>query len=124
MLSKFFCSPNAGGSFINSSPSTAQGGTGNASLHGVPTPKQGGKKEKHSLNIEGCASITATAIDEVCAFSSSEIALLCGESKLVIAGSDLKISNFSKESGAFSATGHIHGVKYVQKHSLAKRLFS
>lgn len=69
----------------------------------------------HSVNIEQCKRITATAIDSVDAFSDKQIVLSYSSGRIVVAGSNMKIVNFSKSGGNFSATGDITSVKYLSK---------
>ena len=69
----------------------------------------------HSLNIEQCKKVTATAIDSVDAFSDKQIVLTYPSGRIVVAGTGMKIVNFSKTSGAFAATGDIISVRYLAK---------
>lgn len=81
-------------------------------------------EEGHNLNVEQCKKITATQIVSVDAFSDKQIILSYSGGRIAVAGSGMKIINFSKTSGAFAATGSITGVKYMQKGgSLKQRLF-
>ena len=68
----------------------------------------------HQLTIEQRKSISVSGVDSVKSFSSTRIELLLVENKmrLTISGENLKISGFSKTSGAFSATGTVESVKY------------
>lgn len=78
----------------------------------------------HSVTIEDCKKISATAIESVDAFSSSQIVLSYAGGRITVAGSGLKIVAFSKGSGAFAATGTVTGVKYASKAvKLSQRLF-
>ena len=77
----------------------------------------------HSINIEQCKRITATAIDSVDAFSDKQIILSYSGGRIVVAGSGMKIVNFSKSGGGFSATGEITSVRYLSKGMGIKRLF-
>ncbi len=72
-------------------------------------------EEGHNLSIEQCKRITATAITGVDAFSDRQITLSYAGGKILVSGSGMKIVNFSKTSGAFSATGSVTGVMYSQK---------
>ena len=81
-------------------------------------------EENHSLSIEQCKKITATAISSVDAFSDKQIILSYSGGRIVVNCSGMKIVNFSKTSGSFSATGIITGAKYMQKgSSLRQKLF-
>ena len=80
--------------------------------------------EGHNLTIEQCKKINATAITSVDAFSDKQIVLSYAEGRIIVNGSAMKIVNFSKTSGAFSAVGNITGARYVQKGgSLKQKLF-
>ena len=69
----------------------------------------------HSLGIEQCKKITATAIESVDGFSDKQILLSYSGGKIIVLGSGMKIVNFSKTSGAFAATGDIVSVRYAAK---------
>lgn len=78
----------------------------------------------HGVNVEQCKKITATAISSVEAFSPTQIVLLYDGGKIVVAGANLKIINFSTPTGNFCATGTISSVKYLAKGaSLKQKLF-
>ena len=77
----------------------------------------------HSINIEQCKRITATAIDSVDAFSDKQIILSYSAGRIVVAGSNMKIVAFSKTGGNFSAAGDITSVRYLSKEMGLKRLF-
>ena len=81
-------------------------------------------EEGHSLNIEQCKKISATAISSVDSFSQHQIVLSYAGGRIVVAGSGMKIVNFSKTSGSFAATGTITGVKYLAAGgSIKQKLF-
>ena len=69
----------------------------------------------HSINIESCKKITATAIESVDAFSDKQIILSYSAGRIVVAGNGMKIVGFSKAGGSFSATGDIISVRYIGK---------
>lgn len=69
----------------------------------------------HSISVEQCKRITATAIDSVDAFSDKQIVLSYAAGRIVVAGSGMKIINFSKSGGGFAATGDITSVRYLSK---------
>lgn len=78
----------------------------------------------HSLNIEQCKRISATAIDSVDAFSDKQIVLSYPSGKIIVTGSGMKIVNFSKTSGSFAAAGEIISVRYAAKGTgLRQKLF-
>lgn len=71
----------------------------------------------HSISIEQCKRITATAIDSVDSFSDKQIILSYSGGRIVISGSGMKITNFSKSGGSFSAAGEITSLRYIGKGS-------
>lgn len=78
----------------------------------------------HSIEVEDCKKFSATGIESVDGFSASQILLTYAGGRITVAGSGLKIAAFSKQSGAFVATGTVTGVKYLPKGiKLAKRIF-
>ena len=48
----------------------------------------------HSINIEQCKKITATAIESVDAFSDKQIILSYSAGRIVVAGNGMKIVGF------------------------------
>lgn len=66
----------------------------------------------HTLGIEQCKRVTATGIDSVDSFSPAQIVLSYAGGRIKITGSGLKIVNFSKSTGAFTANGDVSGVQY------------
>ncbi|MBQ7879138.1 MAG: hypothetical protein IJ317_00670 [Clostridia bacterium] len=78
---------------------------------------------KHTVLIEQRKNITVSGVESVVVFSEVKITLaLIGGEKMYVAGSGLKITAFSKSSGAFTAEGSVTGVSYGGK-SFAARLF-
>ncbi len=78
-----------------------------------------------STLIEQQKKITITAVESVDAFSAQQITLTLDNGRAFITGDDLKIVQFSKSDGNFSATGKISGVRFGSKHvKLTKRLFA
>ena len=77
----------------------------------------------HSLTIEQRKSISVSGVDSVKSFSESkiELSLLGGNTRLIVTGSGLKITGFSKTNGTFTATGTIESVRYGG--SLRSKLF-
>ena len=75
--------------------------------------------------IEERKHITVTCVESVDAFSEREIVLtLTGGGRAVVSGSELKIVNFSKTAGTFSAAGKVAGIRFTGgKEKLVKRLF-
>lgn len=75
------------------------------------------------VTVENRKRITATQIEAVTSFSASQIALQYQGGSVVVSGSDMKITAFSKSSGQFSAQGNIDGVRYTHKGKGIKGLF-
>lgn len=74
--------------------------------------------------IEDRKHIAVTGVDSVDAFSEREIALtLTGGGRAVVSGSELKIVNFSKTAGSFSASGKVTGLRFLGgKEKMVRRL--
>lgn len=82
------------------------------------------QSEQHVLNIENCKRITAGGIISVDSFSPTQLALTYSEGRIIVTGSEMKITSFSKTNGQFSASGTITGVKYSGKSTgLKQKLF-
>lgn len=80
--------------------------------------------ENHNLTIENCKRITATEVTSVDSFSDKQIILSFSGGRIAVQGSGLKMVNFSKSTGAFSAAGDVTGVRYMQKNiGLRQKLF-
>ena len=78
---------------------------------------------KHSVIIEQRKLISVSGVESVNSFSEVRIVLTrVGGEKMSVVGTDLKITSFSKASGAFTAEGLITGVQYGGK-GLAARIF-
>lgn len=77
----------------------------------------------HIITIENRKRITASKIDAVDSFSPSQLVLSYDGGRIVVTGSEMKITSFSKTNGMFSAMGTITGVKYTQKGMGLKKLF-
>lgn len=81
-------------------------------------------EQDHSVTIEQKKKITATAIESVDAFSDKQIILSCSGGRIIVGGSNLKITAFSKSGGTFTASGEVTSLKYAAKGiSAAKKLF-
>ncbi len=80
--------------------------------------------EQHIVTIENRKRITATQIDSVDQFSPTQLVLSYAGGKIVVAGSAMKITSFSKTGGTLTAAGTINSVKYQQKGTgLKQKLF-
>ncbi|MBQ3020150.1 MAG: YabP/YqfC family sporulation protein [Clostridia bacterium] len=81
------------------------------------------QETKHSVIIEQRKLISVSGVESVNSFSEVRIVLTrVGGEKMSVVGTDLKITSFSKVSGAFTAEGLITGVQYGGK-GLAARIF-
>ena len=79
------------------------------------------ENNKHILTIEQRKNISISAVESVVAFSEVKIILLLqGGGRMYVIGTGLKITGFSKASGAFSAEGSITGVSYGNKNIFAR----
>ncbi len=81
------------------------------------------QENKHIVTIEQKKFLTVSAVESVVAFSEVKIVLaLQGNVKMTVVGTGLKITGFSKSTGAFTAEGTVMGVSYGGK-SFVSRLF-
>lgn len=81
------------------------------------------QNEGHILSVENRKRLTATQIEAVEAFSPAQLVLSYAGGRIIVAGSDMKITSFSKSGGGFSASGTFTSVKYAQKGFGLKKLF-
>ena len=76
---------------------------------------------QHSVTIEQKKNITVSGVQSVAAFSEVKIVLvLYGGEKMHVAGTNLKITSFSKNGGNFTAEGNVSGISYGGKGFAAK----
>lgn len=68
---------------------------------------------QHTLSVENRKLLTATGIEGVRDFSPSQFTLIFSGGRISVGGADMKITSFSKQTGAFSATGTFSSVKYL-----------
>lgn len=81
------------------------------------------QETKHIVTIEQKKFLTVSAVESVVAFSEVKIVLaLQGNARMSVVGTGLKITGFSKATGAFTAEGTVVSVNYGGK-TLASRLF-
>lgn len=79
------------------------------------------QENKHTVIIEQRKTLSVSAVESVVAFSEVKIVLaLLGGGKVNVVGSGLKITGFSKASGAFTAEGTVTGITYGGKGFAAK----
>ena len=84
----------------------------------------GENQENHTLTVENLKRVTATEVQSVDSFSDRQMVLSYLGGRIVVQGSGMKIVNFSKSTGAFTATGDIISVRYMQKGlNLRQKLF-
>jgi hypothetical protein len=77
---------------------------------------------EHILTIESLKKLTATGISSVDSFSASQIVMSYSGGKIVVNGSQMKITAFSKSTGSFSASGVFSSVKYGGGSGLRQKL--
>lgn len=86
--------------------------------------QNGAAGEQHTLNIENTKRITATGIEGVRDFSPSQFTLVYAGGRITVGGTDMKITAFSKQTGAFAAAGTISSVRYLSSgDGIKKKLF-
>jgi len=79
------------------------------------------KNIQHKLTIEQRKTVSLSGVESVLAFSSTRISLALKDgTRVYVAGTELKITAFSKESGDFCAVGSLMGVSYGGKGFAAK----
>lgn len=82
------------------------------------------QNEQHILTVENCKKLTATGIVSVDAFSPAKLTVTYTGGRIAVEGTEMKITAFSKSTGAFSVSGEISSVKYLGRgESLKKKLF-
>ncbi len=80
--------------------------------------------EGHIISIENRKRFTATQIEAVESFSPAQLVLSYAGGRIIVSGSEMKITQFSKSTGSFAASGLFAGVKYAQKGTgLRQKLF-
>lgn len=79
------------------------------------------EQTEHIITIENRKKISATAIESVDSFSPTQIVVSHSGGKIIVSGGGMKIINFSKSSGQFTASGEINAFKYVAKGTSVKQ---
>ena len=78
---------------------------------------------KHSVVLEQRKNLSINGVESVSSFSEVKIVLtLLGGERVIVVGSGLKITGFSKANGTFTAEGEVVGISYGGKN-LAARIF-
>lgn len=72
-------------------------------------------KGEHTLCVESCKKVAATAICSVDAFTPRQIVLSYTAGRIIVEGSGLKVVSFSQATGAFCAVGTIVSVRYAER---------
>lgn len=76
---------------------------------------------KHSVELIQRKNLSVSGVESVVSFSEVKIVLsLLGGERMSVVGSGLKITGFSKQSGAFTAEGEFLGISYGAKSFAAK----
>ena len=105
-----------------------RGGEYNTPEGGKAVPPRGcfvlDEKPVQTALIEQRKKITLTAVISVDSFTDKQILLTLDGCRAQVSGDGLKIVNFSKTSGAFSAVGRIDGLRFLHGREKAlRRLF-
>lgn len=81
------------------------------------------QENKHSVVLEQRKNLSINGVESVSSFSEVKIVLtLLGGERVIVVGSGLKITGFSKANGTFTAEGEVVGISYGGKN-LAARIF-
>lgn len=76
------------------------------------------------LCLDGRKKLTMTGVEAVNSFSQTTLKLTVGGKMVVILGENLRIDNYNKTTGAFSATGLFCEIKYgSKKQPILKKIF-
>lgn len=82
------------------------------------------KFEMDKLCLDGRKHLSMTGVDTVDAFSEQSLKLTVSGSRVIILGSDIKISAFNKATGNLTADGNFNEIKYAyKKEPIIKRFF-
>lgn len=82
------------------------------------------QNEQHILTVENCKKLSATGIISVDSFSPTRLTVTYAGGRIAVEGTGMKITAFSKSTGAFAASGEVSSVKYLGRgESLKKKLF-
>lgn len=82
------------------------------------------KFTSHSFAMTDRKKASLTGVTKVDGMTDTQIDVTTCLGRLIITGSELKISKFDVDDGNLALTGNIDAIKYVQaKQSLIKRIF-
>lgn len=78
----------------------------------------------HSLTLADRKKLSLTGVTKVDGMTDAQIDLTTVMGRLVISGSELKITKFDVDDGNLSLTGNVDAIKYAApKQSFIKRIF-
>lgn len=80
--------------------------------------------ETDKLVLEARKNLSLTGVQTVDGFTGQCLKLTVSGEKVIVAGSDLKITSFNKNTGVISCVGLVNEIKYnCKKQPLIKRIF-
>lgn len=80
--------------------------------------------EADKLVLEARKNLSLTGVQTVDGFTNQCLKLTVSGEKVVISGSDLKITSFNKNTGVLSCNGLVNEIKYnLKKQPFIKRIF-
>jgi len=81
-------------------------------------------RKKHGVILEDRKTLTLTGIKDVSAFDDQKVVLSTELGEMTIKGSELKITDFSNETGELSMNGSIDSVVYTEDRRTEGGFFS
>lgn len=81
-------------------------------------------KKKHGIILEDRKTLTLTGIKDVSGFDEQKVILLTELGELTIKGSELRINDFSNETGELSLEGNIDSLIYTEDKKSEGGFFS
>ncbi|MBQ9460812.1 MAG: sporulation protein YabP [Clostridia bacterium] len=81
-------------------------------------------RKKHGMILEDRKSLTLTGVKDVSGFDEQKVTLLTELGELTVKGSELRINDFSNDSGELSLEGCIDSLAYAEAKQAQGGFFS
>ncbi len=81
-------------------------------------------RKKHGMILEDRKTLTLTGVKDVSGFDEQKVTLVTELGELSIKGSELRINDFSNDSGELSLEGNIDSLTYAEAKQAQGGFFS
>ena len=81
-------------------------------------------RKKHGLILEDRRNLTLTGVKDVSGFDEQKVTLVTELGELTVKGSELRINDFSNDSGELSLEGNVDSLTYAEARQTQGGFFS